>query len=116
MSFRFITSVTLLVFARACANDLLAPVPAKVVDGLVVLYACGGFRVLVSLEEQELVNGTWSSVPPFVLCTTGVQSVSALNAMTLAILALAGLLPWRNYGPGATPEKPPMASATPIPW
>jgi hypothetical protein len=113
MSFRYIARVALLVFAGACASDVLAPVPAKVVDGVVVavtvpgpcafadcdpldrppftlglgtivntsghtayLHACGGFRVLISLEEQELVNGTWSSVPPFVLCTTGVQSVA----------------------------------------
>jgi hypothetical protein len=40
------------------------------------LHACGGERVLVSIEEQELVNGTWSSVEPYVLCTNGIQGVA----------------------------------------
>jgi len=112
MLVRPILWLTLLVFAGTCANDLLAPVPAKVVDGVVVtvtvpgacvfadcdplnrppltlgsgtivntggqsvyLHGCGDVRVLISIEEQELVNGTWSSVPPYVLCTTEVRSV-----------------------------------------
>jgi len=113
MSFRYIAWLALLVFAGGCESDLLMPVPAKIVDGVIVtvtvpgacvfadcdplnrppltlglgtivntsghtayLHGCGGVRVLISIEEQELVNGTWSSVPPYVLCTTEVQSVA----------------------------------------
>jgi hypothetical protein len=113
MSFRFIAWVALFVFAGACASDFLAPVPAKVVAGVVVsvtvpgpcvfadcdpldrppftlglgtivntsgntayLHACGDLHPLIALEEQELVNGTWSNVPPFVLCTSGARPIA----------------------------------------